>query len=415
MGSTVPFGKAFRERYFTGFGEDVVNLNHGAYGATTPELLDSKMEVIKGLMKFPDEFYRHDLYKESKVARQAVADLVNCDVDDLVLVNNATTAVNAVLRSFPFEKGDVIICYSVLYNSCWHTLQYLQRRLGVVIKKIDIVYPVSNREIISKFEAVAAEVKRQGPKHVFGFFDGISSTPSALFPWQPLVRLCKSLGIISFVDAAHYVGLLPIDLSQDKPDFFCSNLHKWLFVPNSAAFLYVAPEFHGKINSFPISAVYNDSGSGTTPASLGDQFAYTSTLDYSSILTIPAALKFRKEICGGEDAIIKYNLDLAKQASQYIVANWPGSEILQGKEDDIVTAMFNIKIPGFANYTVEELTKVGVFLNDYLRVKKRTYIPVFLYDGALWTRWSTQIYLDLDDFKWGLQALKDGIEAYLGQ
>ena len=39
-----------------------------------------------------------------------------CDPTDLVLVPNATTALNTVIRSIPFQKGDVIFCLSVTYG-----------------------------------------------------------------------------------------------------------------------------------------------------------------------------------------------------------------------------------------------------------------------------------------------------------
>jgi len=427
MPPVVPFGADFREKYFNGFHKDTHNLNHGAYGATTPGLLEAKFNHAKKIMEFPDEFFRYDLYDESEKCRKLVAGLVKCDYRNLVLVPNATTAVNSVLRSYPFQKGDLIVCFATIYGSCYNTLKFLKKYLGVEVIKIDYDYPISNDEIIDKFK----DVVNSSDKNVkMAFFDAVSSTPSALFPWKDMVKLCKVLGILSFVDAAHYIGLLPIDFSIDKPDFFTSNLHKWFYVPNSCGFLYVDPKYHRKVHSLPISAVYvEDENENTNTANLvssqfvekahdttlADQFSYISTLDYSSMLTIPDVIHFRNNICGGEECIMEYNLSLAKKAIKYILNNWEGSSLLTGKGDDITTAMFNIQVPKYSlanGYTIEELIEIGTFVNDYLTKKKRTYVPVYIYTNELWTRWSAQIYLDLDDFKWGLDALKEAFAEY---
>lgn len=427
MAPLVPFGSQMREKHFNGFHKDVHNLNHGAYGATTPGILEKKFEHLKKIMEFPDEFFRYNLYKATDHSRELVADLVNCDENNLVLVSNATTAVNSVLRSFPFQKGDIIICFATIYGSCYNTLKFLKKTQGVEVIKIDYHYPISNAEILDKFKDVVKSCDKP-PK--MAFFDGISSTPSALFPWKGMVKLCKELDILSFVDAAHYIGLLPLDLSVDKPDFFTSNLHKWLYVPNSCGFLYVDPKHHRKVHSLPISAVYVEDGDEFTNTAnlvssqfvekvkdrtLVDQFAYVSTLDYSSMLTIPDAIKFRNEVCGGEEAIIEYNLKLAKDASKYLLENWEGSYLMNGKEDDIVTSMFNIQVPKYSKangYSSDELIKIATVANDYLTKVKRTFIPIFIYRDELWIRFSAQIYLELDDFKWGLDALKEAFEKY---
>lgn len=427
MPPLVPFGSQFREKYFNGFHKDVHNLNHGAYGATTPDILKKKFEYSQKILEFPDEFFRYDIYDANAQCRKLVAELVNADDHDLVLVPNATTAVNSVLRSYPFKKGDIIICFATIYGSCYNTLKFLKKSIGVEVIKIDYEYPISNKEIIDKFKKVV-----QSCDHVpkMAFFDGISSTPSALFPWKDMVKLCKEYGILSFVDAAHYVGLLPLDFSVDKPDFFTSNLHKWLYVPNSCGFLYVDPKHHKSVHSLPISAVYIEDGDEVVntanlvssqfgqkvrDTTLIDQFSYTSTLDYTSMLTIPDAIKFRQEVCGGEEYIMAYNLKLAKDASSYILSNWEGTTLMSGKEDDIVTTMFNIQLPEYSaanGYAKDKLIEIALFLNDYLTKQKRTFVPVFIYKDAIWTRWSAQIYLELDDYKWGLDALKEAVTKY---
>lgn len=45
-----------------------------------------------------------------------------------------------------------------------------------------------------------------------------------------------------FIDGAHAVGQLPIDIKQFEVDAYFSNFHKWAFGPKNAAFLYLSDE-----------------------------------------------------------------------------------------------------------------------------------------------------------------------------
>ncbi|KMZ71413.1 hypothetical protein ZOSMA_180G00020 [Zostera marina] len=41
-----------------------------------------------------------------------------------------------------------------------------------------------------------------------------------------------------FVDAAHSMGSVEVDVKDIDADFYTSNLHNWFFCPPSVAFLY---------------------------------------------------------------------------------------------------------------------------------------------------------------------------------
>lgn len=47
----------------------------------------------------PDDWFRGSVFKYIQTAREQLAAVVNCDVGGLVLVENASAAVNSILRS----------------------------------------------------------------------------------------------------------------------------------------------------------------------------------------------------------------------------------------------------------------------------------------------------------------------------
>lgn len=59
---------------------------------------------------------------------------------------------------------------------------------------------------------------------------------------ERVVALLKEEQVLSLVDGAHAIGQVPVDLTATQPDFFLSNMHKWLFAQRGAAFLYVDPK-----------------------------------------------------------------------------------------------------------------------------------------------------------------------------
>lgn len=49
-------------------------------------------------------------------SRERLAKLVNVHRDEIVLVPNASVAINTVLRNFEWEKEDLIICCEWIHN-----------------------------------------------------------------------------------------------------------------------------------------------------------------------------------------------------------------------------------------------------------------------------------------------------------
>ena len=144
------------------------------------------------------------------------------------------------------------------------------------------------------------------------------------------------------------------------------------------------------------------------------QFEYTGTIDNAPPLCIPAALKFRDEICGGEERIRAYRFELAEKGEQKIAEILGTKPLAVPKASRVSFA--NIWLPLHAGTAgepqaegfipMEDISAVTNFLTGKLLKENNCYIAVSFYQGGWISRFSAEIYLDLDDFIYGAEALK---------
>lgn len=420
MSETVPFGKQFREKYF-GFDSKYVPLNHGSYGAAPKPVLESKLKWFDIYNNSPDKFFFLDIYDRVGAARRQAGKLVNADFKNLVFVQNASIGVNTVLRSLKFKKGDVVIGTTTTYGACTNTLKFLQEKDGIILKTIRISNStMGNADIISAYKKAIDEARAEyGPDSVkLLFIDGVSSMPGCRLPWESIVELAKKENILSFVDAAHSIGMVPnIDLTANEPDFYVTNLHKWFYVPSPAAILYVKEKFHREVQTFPISHSFipdDESELSDIIANdvLGNKFNFIGTSDYINYLVLPDAIKFRKEICGGEEKIYEYCTKLAKEAAQLFSEGIDG-QVLRSPDSNteydtfLVNVFFSLDKYGIPE---EKYSEVLSSITKKLLSEHNVYIPCALHEGKPFLRLSAQVYLDIDDFKYGLEAFKQVLE-----
>jgi isopenicillin-N epimerase len=107
---------------------DVVFLNHGSFGACPKPILKLQAELRRRMEAEPVQFLWRRYEERLESARCQVAKFVGARPRDLVFVTNATTGVNAIVRSLKLRRGDAILTTNHDYNACHNCLpeyQYL--------------------------------------------------------------------------------------------------------------------------------------------------------------------------------------------------------------------------------------------------------------------------------------------------
>ena len=352
-------------------------------------------------------------------ARAAVARLLHAPLSTIVLIPNATTGINTVLRNLVWNSDgkDEIIYFSTIYGSCEKTVYYVceANRHLVQPRRITSHYPIEDDDLLLLFKKTVDFSRSEGKRPRIAVFDTVSSLPGIRVPFAGLISICQQKNVLSIVDGAHGIGHIPLDLTDLNPDFFVSNLHKWLFVPRGCAVFYV-PEKHQKLmrSSLPTSHGFVPAITIAIPNPLPSSsksefiinFQYTGTTDPSNYAVVPEAIKWRQEVCGGEAAIMNYNQGLAKSGGQ-LVAKILGTKVLDNKAATYTGCCFaNILLP----IPMEAHTDRAMFwkwMMDTLITEHKTFIAIVLFQDQWWARLSAQVYLDLSDFEWAGQTLKE--------
>ncbi|KZT60596.1 hypothetical protein CALCODRAFT_480504 [Calocera cornea HHB12733] len=105
------FGHPMLSQFF--FRPGLVNLNHGSHGSLpgpSPQRARRSASCPKS-SRSPDKFVRFTSRRLLAGVRAPLAPLLGADVDELVLVPNATHAVSPVFLNVDWRAGDVIVVW----------------------------------------------------------------------------------------------------------------------------------------------------------------------------------------------------------------------------------------------------------------------------------------------------------------
>src|SRR5205807_9509386 len=76
-------------------------------------------------------------------AASAVGEFLGAKGDDLVFVDNTTSGINAVLRSFDFQAGDEVLVSDLAYGAVVYAAEYATRICGAHVRTMQFPKSVS--------------------------------------------------------------------------------------------------------------------------------------------------------------------------------------------------------------------------------------------------------------------------------
>jgi len=377
---------------------EVTFLNHGAFGACPREVLAYQSELRARLERNPMEFFLHELEPLLDEARQRLGAFLRADPEELVFVDNATTAVNTVLRSLRFEPGDELLTTSHAYNAVNNALRAVAERSGARVVVAQVPFPIGGPEQVT--EAVLGRVT---PRTRLAVVDHVTSSTGILFPLETLVPLLQGEGVDVLVDGAHAPGMLPLDLRALGAAYYAGNCHKWLCSPKGAAFLQIRRDRQSLIRPLTISHGANSPRTDRSRFRL--EFDWVGTQDDSAVLSVPRALEVVGRMLPGGWPEVRARNDALARRARTILCEALG--VAPPCPESMLGSLATVPLPTRADLPVSLPDSDPLQLA--LRERYRIEVPVFAWPAPprRWIRVSPALHNSEGQYRYLAEALRE--------
>jgi len=343
---------------------EVAYFNHGSYGACHVSVFEEYQRLQLALEREPTEFLTRRFSERMESARAALASFVGARTEDLVFAQNATAALNAVIRSLRVRPNEEILTTKHEYGAILRTLEFI--RANVVL--------VEPEELIAK---IGIRTRAIVVSHI--------TSPTALvLPVDEICAAARQAGVFTIVDGAHAPGQIPLDIEAMWPDVYAGNCHKWLGAPKGSGFLWARPEHQDWIEPPVVSWGYRED------AGFGERHGWQGTRDPAAYLAVPKAIEVHAT----------FELDrarvLADEAERVLKPY--GLRPLRGNRAPLMRAL-----------TVRSPDPDALWRRLY--EEHRVEVPVYEWEGASLLRVSIGPYTDDADVARLADALRQSLRA----
>ncbi len=370
-----PFGKAARHLFCLEDG--VAFLNNGSYGATPRAVLSAQQNWRDRMEAQPVRFMHRELPVALRQAAGILGGFLNAHGGDLVFVDNATSGVNAVVRSLDFGPGDELLTTSHVYGAVRKTLIYVAERSGARLVEAPLRYPGASPD-----DALAAIETALNERTKLLVVDTITSPTALMLPIVEIVAAARRRGVSVLVDAAHSPGQAALDIEAIDAEWVTGNMHKWLFGVRSSAFLWTRPERQATTHPTVIS---HGLGSGYRA-----EFDWVGTRDASPWLASGAAIEFWRHMGGA--LLMARNRALAAEAAAMLEKHLGATP---AAPQSMRAAMQTIELKRHGAATLENARRLTARLADAHDIA----VSVIAFGGRLWVRISAQIFNEMPDYE----------------
>lgn len=381
---------------------EVTHLNHGSFGACPRSVLETQTRLRQRLERDAIAFLDRELFERLDAARATLAAFVGARTQDLVFVSNATTGVNAVLRSLRFRPGDELLCTNHGYGACTNALAFVAERAGARLRVVDLPFPLRDpSQVVERVLGALSDRSR------LLLIDHVTSPTGLVLPLEAIVPEAERRGVRVLVDGAHAPGMLDLDLRTLAPSYYTGNWHKWCCAPKGTGLLWVREDRQAEIHPAVISHGLRASLPGRPRLHL--EFDWVGTMDPTPHLCAAEAVRtLEAEIPGGWPALRRRNRALAL-AARDLLCEALGAE--PPAPDAMIGTLASVPLPpdeGVGPHTPFQMDPLQRRLHDAHRIV----VPIVRFPKApaRQVRLSAHAYNHLSEY----ERLAGALRAELG-
>jgi len=287
-------------------------LNHGSFGAAPRAILEYQTALRAEVERELVDFLARDIRRRLDEVRVATGAFVGADPACLAFTTNATTAVNAAVRSWDLKPGDEILTTNQAYGGCWRAMEFIAHRRSARLVIAPVPFPLAGPQDV--FDAVMGAVT---PKTRLAVLDHVTSPTALVYPIERLVPALRARGVETIVDGAHALGMLPLSLDRLGAAVYTSNAHKWLCAPKGAAIVYVRADMRRRVRPL-VASWFTEPQS--PEALFPEEWDWTGTDDPTAVLCIPECIRvIGGMVPGGWTEVMARNHALAAAAREILM------------------------------------------------------------------------------------------------
>jgi len=380
MNDTPAFGRPARALW--GLDPSLTFLNHGSFGAVPLELLERAAALRRTIERNPVAGCWRETIQQIRAVVEGVAAFVGADPATSGFVGNATSAINAVLASYPLAPGDEILHLDHGYFAVWQTLREIARRRGVNPIRVALPLPVTSpAQVVDAFmQAVTERTK-------LIVFDQITSPTALRLPTAAVVEAARARGIEVVIDGAHSPGMLDRPAAEAPAAAWTGNLHKWPCALRGCALLTVRRDLAEHIHA-PIISHHLGEG-------LARELDWQGTFDPTPWLLAGDALEFWQRF-GGWAHVRAHNHALATAVHARLCERFD-VEPISPLDGSLLGSMATVRLPPSlqprAGGPTAEATQAALLERAQIEV------PIFDFAGVRYVRVSCHVYNEADEYE----------------
>ncbi len=378
-------------------------INHGSFGACPKAVLDWQSRLRGRLESEPVQFLARDLEGLLDESRNVLAGFIGAKPENIALVPNATTGVNAVLRSLRLEPGDELLTTDHAYPSCKSTLSRVAADTGAEVVVAKVPFPIGSPQ-----EVTDSLKRHAGPRTRICLIDHVTSPTGIVFPVSSIVRDMRDRDVDVLIDGAHAPGMLPLAVEKIGAAYYTGNCHKWICAPKGAAFLHVRGDRLETVGPLVTSLGYGSTRNDRPALHL--RFDWAGTGDPTPYLCVAKAISYMGSLLpGGWGELMDRNHATAVEARSRVCARL-GEPV--PSPDDMIGSLASIPLPegeGGGYYDTGDNDPVRRELLERYKIE----VPVIAWPHPpkRLIRLSAQIYNKPDEY----EALAGALNRILGK
>ncbi len=152
----------------------------------------------------------------------AVAAFLGATNEEITFTSGCTEALGLVASGLDFAPGDEIVTTQHEHGAGIYPWLLQAKRRGVKVIQVSLPTPLPHpQHVIDAFTAALT------PRSRVMAFSHVLYTDGSVLPARELCDLARSRNILSVVDGAQALGMLPVGVRDLGCDFYAANFHKW--------------------------------------------------------------------------------------------------------------------------------------------------------------------------------------------